>query len=224
MALRLAAHRLQGEPEIVLTAVQQAGAALQFAAPALRGDAAFTLACVAANGWALEYVDADLRAQTEWALTAVRQNGLALSVSDWTTRGLEVALAAVAQNWLAFRYVPEELQFDNRVLQAIGGRWPFWNCGEAQWSIAEASRCWLERPSGEEFVLTSCCSLGWSDIAAAARAHWRLPPGNLALCLEGEPEPLDHFARIPSPMLRRAVLEQCLDQRRLPRITVVALP
>ena len=105
MALRLASRRLQGEPEIVLTAVQQAGAALQFAAPALRGDAAFTLACVAANGWALEYVDADLRAQTEWALTAVRQNGLALSVSDWTTRGLEVALAAVAQNWLAFRYV-----------------------------------------------------------------------------------------------------------------------
>ena len=224
LALRWASQGMQGDPVIVLTAVQQAGAALEFATLALRGDATFTLNCVAADGWALEYVDDALRAQTQWALTAVRQNGLALSVCDPTTLEVEVALAAVSQNWLAFRWVPSDLQRDPRVLQAIGARWPFWDCSNVPWDVSDASRCLLECPSGEEFELPSSCSLGWSDIAAAARAKWPwLKPCRLALCLEGEPEPLGHWARIPQWELRRAVLASCLDQRRMPRITVVAV-
>ena len=76
-ALQYAAE-LQGDREIVLAAVAQAGNALQFAAAELKGDREIVLAAVAQNGHALEYAAAELKGDREIVLVAVAQDGFAL--------------------------------------------------------------------------------------------------------------------------------------------------
>jgi len=127
---------LRSDPEIVLRAVWQDGAALECAASELRTDKRFALKAVRQNGLALQHLPAELRADREvvweavskvgfalrWASPelqadyevverAIRRDGFALRYAAEQLRQDEtIALAAVLQNRLALGYVPEDLQ------------------------------------------------------------------------------------------------------------------
>jgi len=100
------------EKPFVLAGVRRNGLDLVLASAELRNDPEVVMAAVSQNGLALQYASLALRANPDIVLAAVRQNGLALlyaahSISRLGEHYVEIALAAVENNWHSFDNVVE---------------------------------------------------------------------------------------------------------------------
>lgn len=114
----------QQDKEVVLHAVQRDGLSLQYASPELQEDKEVVLNAVQRDGLSLQYASPELQADKEVVLHAVRENGFALQYTP--LKDLDVIMAAVSQNYLAFQIVSELLdkEFVKRVLFLDGRCYP----------------------------------------------------------------------------------------------------
>jgi len=104
--------RLCSNKRLVLAAVRRNGLDLALASDEMQNDPEVVLAAVRQNGMALQYASRELRENQEIVLAAVQQNGLALQyayrdISRFRERYIEVALAAVQENWKSFDLVDD---------------------------------------------------------------------------------------------------------------------
>ena len=88
---------MNGDREIVLTAVSKNGGALQYATEEMKGDREIVMAAVSKNGDALHYATEEMKGDREIVLAAVSEVGHALYSAVAELRGdasmIEVALA-----------------------------------------------------------------------------------------------------------------------------------
>ena len=114
----------QQDKEVVLHAVQRDGLSLQYASPELQEDKEVVLNAVQRDGLSLQYASPELQADKEVVLHAVRENGFALQYTP--LKDLDVIMAAVSQNYLAFQIVSELLdkEFVKKVLFLDGRCYP----------------------------------------------------------------------------------------------------
>jgi hypothetical protein len=114
----------QQDKEVVLHAVQKDGQSLQYASKKLQEDKEVVLHAVQRDGLSLQYASPELKADKEVVLHAVRENGFALQYTP--LKDLDVIMAAVSQNYLAFQIVSELLdkEFVKKVLFLDGRCYP----------------------------------------------------------------------------------------------------
>lgn len=114
----------QQDKEVVLHAVQKDGQSLQYASKKLQEDKEVVLNAVQRDGLSLQYASPELQADKEVVLHAVKENGFALQYTP--LKDLDVIMAAVSQNYLAFQIVSELLdkEFVKRVLFLDGRCYP----------------------------------------------------------------------------------------------------
>mmetsp|Transcript_108226 Transcript_108226/g.305985 ORF Transcript_108226/g.305985 Transcript_108226/m.305985 type:complete len:347 (+) Transcript_108226:1-1041(+) len=121
--LEFATKKLQGDREVVITAVTSNwdGNALEYAAEDIRADRDVVVAAVLRTGDALEFAAESLRADREVVLTAVSANGIALRFASVALQGdRDVVLAAVRRDAAALSYASKSFQEDREaVLEAI---------------------------------------------------------------------------------------------------------
>lgn len=107
----------QGNRDVVLAAVIQAGDALQYASEHLQGDEDIVLQAVKQTGSALQYADKKIKKNENIVFVAVEKEGFVLQYAGKSCRAnKKIVLAAVQNEGLAFIYADESLKRDPDIL------------------------------------------------------------------------------------------------------------